>query len=67
MRGLLYLHLTGTKNRIRRSLKKAGTWVFLCLMGLYAFLMLPGLGKIIRETSLDRPEYFVLFLTAIQL
>lgn len=67
MRGLLYLHLTGTKNRIRRSLKKAGTWVFLCLMGLYAFLMLPGLGKIIRETGLDRPEYFVLFLTAIQL
>lgn len=67
MRAILYVHLIGNKNRLKRSLRKAGTWLWVAVMGLYAFLVLPSLGGAIEKGGIGRPEYFVLILTAFSL
>ncbi|HIR91965.1 MAG TPA: putative ABC exporter domain-containing protein [Candidatus Egerieimonas intestinavium] len=67
MRAILYLHITGNKNRLRRAVRKLGTWIWLVLIILYACFVLPSLGSSIRTAGLGSPEYFVLFLSAVNL
>ena len=67
MRAILYLHITGNKNRLKRAVCKVGTWIWLVLMILYACFVLPGMGTSIQAAGIGTPEYFVLFLAAINL
>lgn len=67
MRAILYLHITGNKNRLKRAVCKVGTWIWLALMILYACFVLPGIGTSIQAAGIGTPEYFVLFLAAINL
>ncbi len=60
MRGLLYLFVKTTKNRIKKSLKKPATYLWAIFAVAYIVMVVGSLGPLINVMNLGNPQGFTI-------